>query len=238
MARPQASAPQLRFARLLDALLPMRRVDLVRSGPGYARAMPERTELMPALSLGDVIEEELALATPFGALVAIAEARALRDTAGDAARSEMLGRMVAEALIGTAGQGLFPIDRETDALYLLALSYDALAQEPAMAALGLVAAPFRAGLGAVLASYWIGPAVPGSAANRLLSGPRGLCSPQLRAYLADLDGSFTAPDPALADPALVRLEGARRDHAAWLRELEARVSVRLGWMAGAPAREG
>lgn len=212
-----------RFGRLLDALVPMRRIGLLRGDRAGGQILPEQTELLPALALGDVIEEELSVATPHGALVVILDQATMRPGAGDAARSQLAGRLVGELLIDAVQRGAFPAEQETNALYLLAQGYDALARSPELARLGLVPAPFRAGLAAVLASLWTGPVVRGSDPDELICGPLFLDSPRLRDYLVTLDASFEAPASGLATATLVRFDGVARTHDAWLRDVALRV---------------
>ncbi|MCP1169808.1 hypothetical protein NHG85_14935, partial [Limimaricola sp. ASW11-118] len=110
-----------RLGAILDALAPMRRIGLARGGHGAgAQILPEQTELLPALALGDVIEEELAMEAPQGALVMILDQAALRPGAGDAARAQLAGRLVGELLIDAVQRGLFPVEHETEALLLMA----------------------------------------------------------------------------------------------------------------------
>ena len=213
----------VRFGRLLAALMPMPRIGLMRGDRAGGQILPEQTELMPALALGDVIEEELSLATPQGALVVILDRAAMRPGAGDAARSQLAGRLVGELLIDAVQRGVFPAQQETTALYLLAQSYDALSRSPELARLGLVPAPFRAGLAAVLAGLWTGPVVRGSDPDELICGPLFLDSPRLRAYLETLDASFEAPAAGLATAGLVRFDATGRSHDAWLRAIGRRV---------------
>lgn len=241
VARAGAGDTEARFAGLLDRLMPMRRIGLQRGDRPGGQVLPEDTELMPALPLGDVIEEELLLAAPRGALVVILDGAVLRPGAGDAARSQMAGRLVGELLIDAVQRGVFPAEQETDALYLLALSYDALARDAAMHRRGLVAAPFRAGLSMVLASFWTGRAVRGSEPDLLLNGPLFLSGPRLRDYLTRLDASFTAPDPALAEAALVSFEDGQRNHGDWLHQIADRVGRlrdRVPTAQDAPASKG
>ncbi len=222
------SDTEARFGLILDAMLPMRRVALQRGDGLGGQVMSEQAELMPALALGDVIEEELELVAPYGALVVILDRAALRPGAGDAARSQLAGRLVGELLVDAVQRGVFPVEQETDALYLLAQAYDAFAASPRMQRLGLVAAPFRAGRAAVLASCWTGGAVRGSEPDMLLGGPLFLASPRLRDYLGALDASFSAPAIELAVPDLIGFAHGARSHDDWLRAIGTRIGAVLG----------
>lgn len=231
-----------RLGAILDALVPMRRIGLARGGPGAGvQILPEQTELLPALALGDVIEEELAVEAPQGALVMILDQAALRPGAGNAARAGLAGRLVGELLIDAVQRGLFPIEHETEALYLMAQGYDALAHSPEMARLGLMPAPFRIGLATALASLWTGAVVRGSEPDALLCGPQFLNSPRLRDYLCALDASFVPPAAGCATADLVRFAPEARTHDAWLREIGERVDAVLRHARSAQdetAREG
>lgn len=222
-----SSDTEARFGLILDAMLPMRRIGLQRGDRPAGQILPEQTELMPALALGDVIEEELELAAPHGALVVILDRATLRPGAGDAARSQLAGRLVGELLVDAVQRGVFAVDQETDALYLMAQAYDALARTPRMRRLGLVPASFRAGLVTVLASLWTGATVRGSDADTLLNGPLFLSCPRLRAYLGALDACFTAPGVGLAGAELVTFADAGRGHDDWLREIGGRLDAIL-----------
>lgn len=62
------------IARGISALLPVETICLANAGPHRApRVLPEATELLPGLSLGDVLAEELGLTVPFGAVVVFEE---------------------------------------------------------------------------------------------------------------------------------------------------------------------
>ncbi|WP_102223643.1 hypothetical protein [Acidimangrovimonas sediminis] len=58
------------IARGIAALLPVQTVCVDNAAPhGVPRVLPEATELLPGLTLGDVLAEELGIEVPFGALV-------------------------------------------------------------------------------------------------------------------------------------------------------------------------
>ncbi|GHD99224.1 hypothetical protein U879_09575 [Defluviimonas sp. 20V17] len=62
------------IARGVCALLPVETICLANAEPHRApRILPEATELLPGLSLGDVLAEELGLTVPFGAVVIFEE---------------------------------------------------------------------------------------------------------------------------------------------------------------------
>lgn len=58
------------IARGIAALLPVETVCVSNAAPHAGpRVLPEATELLPGLSLGDVLAEELGISVPFGAVV-------------------------------------------------------------------------------------------------------------------------------------------------------------------------
>lgn len=73
-----------RTAGLIRQTLPIRLVCLVSSRPdARPQLLPESTELMPGITLGDVLVEELGIEVPYGALVLIETLRSLNAGLGD-----------------------------------------------------------------------------------------------------------------------------------------------------------
>ncbi|TMV85816.1 hypothetical protein FGG78_20440 [Thioclava sp. BHET1] len=88
---------------MIEALLPVRTITL-RSAVaiGGICVLPESTELMPGLSLGDVLAEELDLSVPYGVLIVIEESADLVDgEIGDHQIDGLLERVMEE--LGAAG---------------------------------------------------------------------------------------------------------------------------------------
>ncbi len=186
-----------RFQRALGALLPLRIVSLAATaGVERRQIMAEATSLMPELSLGDVLAEELGIDVPFGALVLVSEATLLRREVLDDELSYDLGVLVAEALIGVTRSGCFPMERESDALYLMARCYHALIGGGGFLHLGLVPTWFRIGLAAGLCTYWVGTRCARSDTSGLFLRPDFLDDPQLHDYLRAMDANFSAPESA------------------------------------------
>ncbi|MFC2970514.1 hypothetical protein [Acidimangrovimonas pyrenivorans] len=74
LSDPEAS----RTAGVIRQILPIRLVCLVSSRPeAEPQLLPESTELMPGITLGDVLVEELGIEVPYGALVLVETARSL-----------------------------------------------------------------------------------------------------------------------------------------------------------------
>ena len=188
--QPMTAPESARLKPLLDALLPMPVVAL-KTGVGDARVLvlPDETELMPALPLGDVIAEEMALDVPYGALVVTCDAEAVSLPLDYAALSFDLGNALGQTLLCVLRRGVFPLEHENEALYTMACAYDRMAQSAAMQALGLIGWEFSRGLALALGGYWSGSQPrPG-----LFLGAGCLANPELRHYLTLLDAGFTAP---------------------------------------------
>lgn len=67
-----------RTAGLIRQILPIRLVCLVSSRPdAKPQLLPESVELMPGITLGDVLVEELGIEVPYGALVLVETQRSL-----------------------------------------------------------------------------------------------------------------------------------------------------------------
>lgn len=215
-----------RVARALSAFLPLRTVMLTASaGLDRSLLLPDTTELLPELPLGDVLAEELSLDVPRGSLVLICDAALLAGPVHDDDLSYELGMLVAEALLGVIRRGVFPLDRETDALYAMASSCHRMVGGAGFRHLGLVPAQFRAGLAAGLCTYWAGARSARSDTSGLFLRPDFLESPRLRDYLGRLDASFSAPGRIPAG--LMLFTGGPCGYEAWLDRVERAVTAEL-----------
>lgn len=198
--------------RLLAELLPVRVVCLTAICElGETRVLSDETELEPALSLGDVLAEELSLDIPYGTLVVIEPAggRGEEDAAGTL--SDRLGEIVGEVLLGVIRRGVFPLEREATALFAMGSSYHRLAQGRPLLDLGLKSARFSAGLGGVLARYWAG-------ADFLQAGGEAdlFENPSLRNHLRQNDLRHAGFDPSYARAGLMLFEGGPFGYEKWL----------------------
>jgi len=111
-------------------------------------AVLEDVELIPGISLGDILAEELSADVSFGSLVIIRNQTSLPDL------SRAVGVAVGEVLLSVIERGVFPLADEDHVLFVVGRAYHQAAQSPELAQLGLVPESFRAGLSAVLAQYW------------------------------------------------------------------------------------
>ena len=152
--RPASGAAEHRVQHMLAAVLPVTTISLTATrGLTETLVQPEEIELMPALSLGDVLAEELGLDLPYGILVAISPANATFQD-DDASLSHHVGILVGTAILSALHSGIFPLTQESDALSLVACAYGRLATLPRAKRGGLVASAFDCGLAEVLADYW------------------------------------------------------------------------------------
>lgn len=201
-----------RLERLLGELLPVRAICLTASVElGETRVMTDETELEPALSLGDVLAEELSLEVPYGTLVVIESARG-RGKADDlGALSERLGEIVGEVLLGVIRRGVFSFEGEAAALFAMGSSYHRLAQARPLRDLGLEPERFSTGLARAVVQYW--------ARAEFLEGIAGADlfeSPVLRNHLRQGDPNLVGFDPAYARATLMRFDGGPFGYEKWL----------------------
>lgn len=186
-----------RLHRGLSALLPLRIVTLAAAaGVDRRRIMPDSTEMMQDLPLGDVLAEELGINVPAGSLVVVSDAALMSRQVMDDELSYDLGVLVAEALIGVIRSGIFPLEKESDALFLMASSYHAMIGGSGFRHLGLLPAWFRVGLAAGLCTYWVGTRCARSDTSGLFLRPDFLGNPMLHDYLRDMDANFSMPAQA------------------------------------------
>ncbi len=224
--RPATGPGARRIQRALGALLPLHTVSLV-AGYGIDRSLvlSDETELLPELPLSDVLAEELSIDMPAGSLVVIGNADLLSEHTPDDAFSYELGMLVAEALLGVIRSGVFPLARETNALYAMASSYYGLIERSGFIHLGLVPGQFRAGLAAGLCAYWAGARTVLDDTSDLSLQPDFLTCPRLLSYLRQLDSNFTAPNRIPAG--LMMFSGGPCTYGAWLFKVWNAVSAKL-----------
>lgn len=189
---PQPASRELN--RILSALLPVQLISLsVDIGVERFHIVPETRELLPDVSLGDVLAEELALDVPVGALVLLQNAALMDAAISTEDLSYDIGLLLGEVLVNVMRSGVFPISRELDALYVLAASYCRIAHEAWLQDLGLVPAQFCAGLGASLCAFWVGARTTHDPSIDHFLHADFLNCPRLLSYLALLDSNFTRP---------------------------------------------
>lgn len=224
--QPASGPCSSRLQRGLGALLPLRTVSLAAGTGVYRRSiLTDDTELLPSLPLGDVIAEELAIDVPFGSLVVISDDLLLTNPVMDDELSYDLGVLVAEVLLGVIRKGIFPYDRESDALFAMASSYHAMIGGSGFVHLGLMPSWFRVGLAAGLCTYWAGARSARSDTSGLFLRPDFLTCPKLHAYLRSMDANFTTPDRIPAG--LMLFTGGLCSYDEWLVKVESAVTAEL-----------
>lgn len=101
------------FDAALDALCPARRQLVELACPaGGGRVLLDDTEVMPMVSLGDVVAEEFDLTLPYGTLLLFVPREELVDDAPAERRAAALGRACGQIVSETVHRGAFPLDRE------------------------------------------------------------------------------------------------------------------------------
>ncbi|MGC9370093.1 MAG: hypothetical protein ACP5DX_11195 [Paracoccaceae bacterium] len=216
------------MAGLLKALLPLRTVHLTaKTGIDRVCIIPDETELMPALPLGDVLVEELELDVPYGTMVVITEAEQQPIPMSDEDISYNLGIVVGNTLLGVISRGVFPLHRESTALYVMGCSYHNMANGSGLQHLGLKPSQFRAGLAGALGAFWSGAGTSRIETSGLFLQPDFLASPKLRRYLKTLDAGFSAPPPDQVGAGLMHFPGGARSYEDWLGLVERAVTEKL-----------
>ncbi|GGE50616.1 hypothetical protein GCM10011360_42070 [Primorskyibacter flagellatus] len=211
------------LSRQLRALLPVHHVLLTTdAGDDRVTVRMDDAEMMPALPLGDVLTEELGLDVPYGALVI------LRDGGSAGPVSYDAGMILAEILLSVLRTGLFPMERETDALFAMAASYDRLVEASGFRHSGLDAAEFRLGLAASLGAYWSGARRAGADTCGLFDRPDFLRRPSLLRYLRALDASFTLNGAEAVPARLMLAQGGTRPFDDWMEHVGQVVSAEIG----------
>lgn len=211
------------LSRQLRALVPVHHVLLSASaGVDRVAVMLDDSELMPALPLGDVLAEELSVDVPYGALIVLRDAGSTNPVSYDA------GSIVGEILLTLLRSGLFPMERETDALYAMACSYDQLVEASGFRHTGMDAGEFRLGLAASLGAYWSGAGVAGADTCGLFDRADFLRRPELLRYLRALDASFGLTGPEQVPARLMLAQGGTRGFDDWIQHVGATVSKEIG----------
>ena len=101
------------FDAALDVLCPVRRQLIELASPaGGGRVMLDDTEVMPMISLGDVVAEEFDLTLPYGTLLLFVPREEIVDDAPAERRAAAIGRACGQIVSETVYRGAFPIDRE------------------------------------------------------------------------------------------------------------------------------
>ncbi|RVV96855.1 hypothetical protein EKE94_16035 [Mesobaculum littorinae] len=220
----------------MQALVPAETLFLTATaGIGAPVVLSDEAELMPALSLGDVLAEEMDLDVSYGTLVVI-EPAGIDPHAR--AGSRHLGRILAEILLCVMRRGVFPLERETDALYLMACGFGRLSDTPRLSALGVRPAEFHDGLARGLGRYWSGAEATGVCETGLFSGPEALTSPETRAFLRALDPGFSVSDLSRIEAAVTLADTSPRSSEEVFACLADGVGAKLGSQGAVSHKSG
>ena len=112
------------FDAALDVLCPVRRQVIELTCPeGHGQVLVDDTEVMPMISLGDVVAEEFDLTLPYGTLLLFVPREELVDDAPAERRAAAIGRACGQIISETLHRGAFPLDRETRIAGTLTAAY-------------------------------------------------------------------------------------------------------------------
>ncbi|MAY89027.1 MAG: hypothetical protein CML02_20175 [Pseudooceanicola sp.] len=215
----------VRLRRVLGAMVPVRPVFLAASsGVDRIEVLPDELELMPALPLGDVIVEELGIDVPYGALLVACDTDTLPDMADPESLSFDLGLAIGQILLIVLRRGVFPLERENEALYIMACAFDRMARSSALCNMGLLPDGFSRGLVTALAGYWTGARIARADVTGLFRTPGCLAGEELRRYLRMLDPGFNAPEYQRIPGGLLAAPGGAKPFADWCERVEASVT--------------
>jgi hypothetical protein len=225
--RPTETAMTASFKGLINALLPVHSVILEADhGIDGIAVMTDDMELMPALSLGDVLVEELGVEVPYGSFAFICDQAVLGDCVDATSVSRAVGTAIGQALLTVMRQGAFSLERENEALYVMASAYDHLARSAAFEELGLVHTAFSAGLACTVGSYWVGSA-RSARENHPFRQPGCLGQASARNYLTLVDPGFSAPEYAQIPSSLLSFRQGAARLEDWLQSISEAVSGAL-----------
>lgn len=192
--QPSASRESNRVRRILSAMIPTRLILLKSECEcDLANVYLDDLELMPELAMGDVIVEELSIEVPYGTLIVLRREESTGDHFDPEAISFDIGVIVAKTLMTVLKLGAFSLDRENEALFVMACAYSRMAQTTGMQHLGLVPSEFSKGLAGTLGTYWSGAKLARTDRSGLFLDPNCFAGPDLMNYLLTLDPGFSAP---------------------------------------------
>ncbi|MCB1342131.1 MAG: hypothetical protein KDK24_13900 [Pseudooceanicola sp.] len=227
--RPAGLAESKRVRRLFQAFVPARCILLKGPvGSTRARMLHDEIELMPELSLGDVLTEELGIDVPYGCVVMILDEDCLAGPMDMALLSYDLGVAVANTALGILRIGTFPLERENEALFVMACAFDRMARSAGLLHLGLEADAFCRGLAATLGAYWAGARQPETDRSGLFVEARALAGAGLRRYLATMEPGFAAPTYDRLPAGLLCFQGANHAMTDWVEMVRGAVNAVLG----------
>ncbi len=212
------------IARFLQALIPIDTVGII--GPVGSRPMvaSDRMELAPGLSLGDIIDEELGLNVSYGTIVISLSEGMYHPQAGEDI-SYQVGFIIGEAIISIVSKGLFSLEDENEAIFIMASSYAKISESFFLRDLGLKSADFKLGLGASLGKFWSG--TTSDQISSIFLRPDFLETLEVRQYLTALGGSFSAPMFTEVPRRIMMMTASIRSEGDWLTVTRVQVSAQL-----------
>lgn len=143
---------------LLKLMLPFHTVCLgASSAVACSRIISEEIELLPALPLGDVMAEELSMDVPRGSMIVILKEQNNKAAMHQSDVSYQLGLIIGDMLLSIIGDGVFPLEYETEALRVMANSYCLLVENLERQHQEICSTSFHNGLSCSVNEYWNGP---------------------------------------------------------------------------------
>ncbi|WP_323765207.1 hypothetical protein [Marinovum sp.] len=218
VAMPDADLSD-RFLSLFSRILPVRTAPLMAGGACDAPlAMSDNLEVAAGLPLGDVLVEELPLDLTYDTLVVFLPG-------SQRSLGCLLGGAVAETLILALAMGDVPVERETEALHVLAQAAMRRAAELKATGAVLDMGGFRLGMAQALGRHWMVDAA-------LTTQPDFLGNPAMIAHLTRLDPGFSEPDLSLFGSRLLDVASEPVSLDEWI----SRTNMMLRACLGAPER--
>jgi len=166
---PTQSRLSKEIRRLLKLMFPLHTVCLsANSAVTCSHIIPEETELLPALPLGDILAEELSENIPRGSMIVVLKERDCKAAMSKSDISFQLGLIIGDVLLGIVGEGIFPLQYETEALRVMANSYCSLAESLERKQKKICSTSFHNGLSQSVSEYWNGPIQNSSNASKVM----------------------------------------------------------------------
>ncbi|MBO9428493.1 hypothetical protein [Sulfitobacter sp. R18_1] len=214
--KPAKNFENSHAARALHTLLPVQTVAIVSPDSLPMSALSDRYELDEALSLGDIIYEEVGVDVPMGSLVVMQRESLYQDNeAGDS--SYRVGLIIGEALIHTITSGIFTIETENEALYIMAASYARNVTESLLLQdMGICPKSFKLGLAKVLGEFWVGSSQAFVGDASVFLRDDFLECRELRKVIGLIDPSFSAPAYSDVPRKMTMVSDALRSFETWM----------------------
>jgi hypothetical protein len=149
------------FKALLSELFPGKTIFIgVNDDDIPERVLLDDTEVLPFLSLGDVVAEELNVSVPYGTALVFVPLSGLLPTAGAARLGGVIGHVYGQIIIEALHRGGFPMEREMGLLMGLAHSSVSAVERLAAGGRPICRAAFERALAATLYSALSGDGAP------------------------------------------------------------------------------